>query len=176
MKAREVSNFKAIILSASFFLVISLAAVPVGAYANKEPLYFAVIGDGGTGTESQYAVANQMKTQRDKMKFEFVLMVGDNIYPNGSVSLFKKKFEEPYKELLKYGVKFYAVLGNQDNRAGTEAQIRYDKFNMNGNRYYTFTKGDGLVEYFALDSNDMDAKQLSWKDGTILDSSTINKK
>ncbi len=121
---------------------------------------FAVIGDSGTGKEGQYAVARQMKAARDKNRFEFVLMLGDNIYSNGAAKNFKKKFELPYQALLNDGVKFYASLGNHDVRSGLNAQINYDKFNMGGQRYYSFTKGE--VEFFALDSTKMDEAQRAW--------------
>lgn len=137
----------------------------------KEPLTFAVIGDTGTGLEPAFEVARQMKDYSDKSKFDFVLMLGDNVYPDGAPARLKKCFEEPYKDLLNDGVKFYAVLGNHDVREGAEAQINYDKFNMGGRHYYSFKKGEGLidkitgdalVEFFALDSNAMSGEQLSW--------------
>ena len=43
-------------------------------------LRFAVIGDNGTGQEPQYAVARQMVKNHAMMPFEFVLMMGDNMY------------------------------------------------------------------------------------------------
>lgn len=123
-------------------------------------LSFAVIGDSGTGKTGQFAVARQMKARCDKNRFEFVLMLGDNIYSNGAAKNFKQKFELPYEALLNDGVKFYASLGNHDVRTGREAQINYDKFNMGGQQYYSFTKGE--AEFFALDSTRMDAAQLAW--------------
>ena len=41
---------------------------------------FAVIGDNGTGDNPQYEVADQMAIYQQKVKFDFVLMLGDNIY------------------------------------------------------------------------------------------------
>ncbi|MEP7272041.1 MAG: hypothetical protein ABI882_11095, partial [Acidobacteriota bacterium] len=57
--------------------------------------------------------------------------------------------------------KFYAVLGNHDIRRGGETQIKYDKFNMEGKNFYSFTKGDGLIEFFALDSTVLDTEVTS---------------
>ncbi|HEX4948364.1 MAG TPA: metallophosphoesterase [Blastocatellia bacterium] len=123
---------------------------------------FAVIGDSGTGKDGQFAVAHQMQAVCGKNPFEFVLMLGDNIYSDGDEKKFKKKFEAPYEPLLSNGVKFYASLGNHDVRNGRDSQLRYDKFNMGGQCYYSFTKSRGLVEFFALDSTNMDATQLAW--------------
>src|SRR5882672_3046059 len=45
---------------------------------------FAVIGDSGTGEREQYDVAKQIEIYRQKVGFEFVIMLGDNIYGNHS--------------------------------------------------------------------------------------------
>jgi 3',5'-cyclic AMP phosphodiesterase CpdA len=116
----------------------------------------AVIGDNGTGARGQYDIAQQMVKAREKFPFDLVLMLGDNIYGADSASDFKVKFETPYKPLLDSGVKFYASLGNHDN----PNQRFYKPFNMGEKRYYNFKKGN--AEFFALDSNYMDAEQLNW--------------
>jgi 3',5'-cyclic AMP phosphodiesterase CpdA len=97
-------------------------------------------------------------------RFEFAIMVGDNLYGSESAADFRRKFEEPYKPLLDAGVKFYAALGNHDD----PTQRYYKNFNMNGERFYTFKapkKGPdilGDVRFFALDSNYMSPEQLQW--------------
>jgi predicted phosphodiesterase len=118
---------------------------------------FAVIGDSGTGDRRQYQVAEKMESYRQKVNFDFVIMLGDNIYGGHSPDDFKKKFEIPYRTLLDAGVKFYASLGNHDD---PNDERLYKPFNMDGQRYYTFKKGD--VSFFALDSTYLDPKQLSW--------------
>lgn len=134
--------------------------------ASANQVTFAVIGDTGTGDEAQLAVARQMFGRREKTPFGFVLMLGDNIYETGDPKYIKPRFEEPYKDLLAAGVKFYAVLGNHDIIKGTEFQTNYEKFNMGGKRYYNFTKGgvgdSSLLEFFALDSNLLNEEQLAW--------------
>ena len=118
---------------------------------------WAVIGDNGTGEAPEQAVADQMQRYWTVTHFEFVTMDGDNIYGGHRPSDFHNKFEQPYKPLLDEGVKFYACLGNHDDPALEE---NYKPFNMGGNRYYTFSKGD--IQFFVLDSNYMDPPQLSW--------------
>jgi hypothetical protein len=76
---------------------------------------FAVIGDSGTGDRAQYEVAQRMEAYRQATKFDFVIMLGDNIYGSHSPKDFVKKFEQPYKPLLDAGVKFCASLGNHDD-------------------------------------------------------------
>lgn len=117
---------------------------------------FAVIGDSGTGAKAQFEIAEEMMSDRASFPFDFVLMLGDNIYGGQSAADIKRKFEDPYSPLLGAGVKFYAVLGNHDS---TNERF-YKPFNMDGKRYYAFKKGD--VQFFALDSNYMDPEQLGW--------------
>lgn len=123
----------------------------------EKSVRFAVIGDSGTGGSEQYDVAREMEAYHEKVKFDFVIMLGDNIYGGHSPKDFARKFEMPYKPLLDAGVKFYASLGNHDN---PDDERLYKPFNMGGERYYSFKKED--VAFFALDSNYMDSKQLNW--------------
>jgi hypothetical protein len=127
---------------------------------------FAVIGDVGRGDQSQYDVARQMYAWHDKFPFEFVVMLGDNIYPPHTPEDYKRKFEEPYRPLLDAGVTFHAAIGNHDD----EGELKYEHFNMGGRRYYTFRRSErrlaGLagsgVRFFALDSRSLDPAQLEW--------------
>jgi hypothetical protein len=129
-------------------------------------LKFAVIGDTGTASKAQNEVGGQMEFFRQKFPFEFVLMVGDNLYGGQGPADFVSKFEAPYQGMLKAGVKFYAALGNHDD----PAQRNYKQFNMSGERYYTIRPGASAlgkvfgsgVRFFALDSNYMDKAQLDW--------------
>lgn len=123
---------------------------------------FAVIGDFGTGGSDECAVAAQMLEERKRTDFDFVLTCGDNIYPSGNPKHFAKHFEEPFAGLLQERVKFYAVLGNHDVEEGRKGQCNYSHFNMGGSCYYSFSRGNGLIEFFMLDSTDFDAAQMFW--------------
>lgn len=127
----------------------------IATIAFSQSLTFAVVGDTGETGSQQRAIATQMNKYRNtKGSFDVVLLLGDNIYPDGVGDGLEKDFAEPFKALLDAGVKFYAVLGNHDVReeAGWKAQINYPNFNMGGRRFYSFKMADGLVEFFALDS------------------------
>ncbi|MSO30984.1 MAG: hypothetical protein EXQ48_08615 [Acidobacteria bacterium] len=50
----------------------------------KDSLKFAVIGDSGTGNADQYRTAKVFVDMRQKFLFEFVLMLGDNMYGGGT--------------------------------------------------------------------------------------------
>src|SRR4051812_14310240 len=56
---------------------------------------FAVIGDSGTGQHEQYQVGEEMEKYREATHFNFVLMLGDNIYGGHSPKDFATKFEQP---------------------------------------------------------------------------------
>jgi predicted phosphodiesterase len=133
------------------------SALDVRLPLESDSVRFAVIGDSGTGDRDQYEVAELMETYRKAVKYDFVIMLGDNIYGGHHASDFQRKFEEPYKSLLDAGVKFYAALGNHDD---PNEERLYKPFNMGGERYYSYKKGD--VEFFVLDSNYMDPAQLKW--------------
>lgn len=119
-------------------------------------LRFAVIGDTGTGTDKQRQLADIMVQYRTAFPFDFVLMMGDNMYGGETARDFEKKFSDVYKPLLDNKVKFYATLGNHD----LPIQINYEPFNMNGKEYYRLKKDN--VAFYSLNSNYMDKKQVQW--------------
>ncbi len=148
-----------------FVIALALSVGAIGAPAAQDvslpnqpdSLKFAIIGDSGTGSSSQYKVAEMLIAARAKFPYEFVLMMGDNLYSGSGPKDYQKKFEVPYKALLDTGLKFYAALGNHDNTD----EKNYKPFNMGGQRYYTFKPKNG-VRVFALDTNYMDQPQLQW--------------
>ena len=129
-------------------------------------LRFAVIGDVGRGDQRQFDTAAEMTRWREKFDFSFVLMLGDNMYGPGTPEDYAQRFERPYKALLDAGVMFYAANGNHD----PVSILTYGPYNMNGNRYYWFTKTEGplgpiaqrTVRFFAIDTVNLDSTQMSW--------------
>jgi hypothetical protein len=131
-------------------------ALPLSLPAKDGSVRFAVIGDTGTGTKQQQQIADLMVRYREAYPFDFVLLLGDNLYGTETPADYRKKFSDVYQKLLDNKVKFYATLGNHD-----EPNERfYENFNMNGKEYYRFTKGN--VAFYSLNSNYMDKKQLDW--------------
>ena len=126
-----------------------------------DSLKFAVIGDNGTGEQPQYEVARQMAASRSSFPFDFVLMLGDNMYGSQKPQDFAAKFERPYARLLEAGVRFYATLGNHDQPTNRS----YPSFSMAGERYYTFVRDQ--VRFVILDTNLMDRTQLAWLEETL---------
>jgi len=78
----------------------------------------------GRGSRKKAELAYQ------QFPFQFVLLAGDNIYPNGEVERIAQAFEQPYHFFLERQVPFYAVLGNHDIRtANGTPQLAYSKRN-----------------------------------------------
>jgi hypothetical protein len=125
---------------------------------------FAVMGDNGSGDQSQQAVAQAMLTYFNTAKhFPFVLMLGDNLYDDD----YTNEFSIPYKALLDRGVKFYATLGNHDR----DLEIHFKPFNMGDVDRYSFDQGN--ARFAALNSNHpTDPLQIKWLDGVFADAGT----
>jgi 3',5'-cyclic AMP phosphodiesterase CpdA len=142
----------------------ALVAQTVRLPNRPDSVKFAAIGDNGTGDRPQYEVADQMTKLQSTFPFDLVIMLGDNMYGGQKPADFVKKFEEPYRTLLGRRVKFQASLGNHDR----PENVRYELYNMNGQRYYTYVRKN--VRFFALDTTLMDRKQLDWLDAGLKDS------
>ena len=143
------------------WLVFAASAALAHAQAVDDVVRFAVIGDTGTGGEAQYAVGRQLASSRAQFPFDLVLMLGDNLYRRASPEVYASGFERPYAALLESNVKFVAVLGNHDS----PESVRYPGWNMNGQRYFSFTRNH--VRFFALDTTRLDQTQLQWLDETL---------
>ena len=129
----------------------------------SDAIAFAVIGDNGTGSTEQYDVARQLVKTHAVHPFEFVLMMGDNMYGSQRPRDFSTKFETPYGPLLRMGIPFYAALGNHDEPDNRT----YPKFNMGGNRYYSVARGP--ARFFFFDTNFMDPAQVKWIEDALRD-------
>ena len=159
--------------------LVSLATISAGAIIKpssifcspvKDKIRFAVIGDWGSGDSDQVNTAKQMFASHQRDSFDFIISAGDNIYPNGSGRYFGKNFEQPFSDLLKDRVKFYAVLGNHDVESGRKDQLEYPLFNMGGQSCYKIERGQGLADFFMLDSTDFGATQTTWLESSLRDS------
>ena len=109
-----------------------------------------------------------MQAFRTVFPYDFVVMLGDNVYDGGTPDDYRRKFELPYKPLLDDEVEFYATIGNHD----AANQPFYEPFNMDGRRYYTFKADQSLlarltdadVQFFMIDTETLDRTQVAWID------------
>jgi predicted phosphodiesterase len=171
------------------FCLLSLLFLPVLA-GEPRRVRFAVIGDSGTGDKPQHRIAQQMAAWHDRLPFDLVLMLGDNIYGGpfgwggGDRKDFEKKFDQPYAPLLARGITFRAALGNHDMRHddGGDLIQDYDRFHIDGPQgYYNFTAGAWqpaageaapLLEFFVintirLEKDKQDPEQLAWLEDAL---------
>ena len=120
---------------------------------------FFAIGDTGYAGEILHANVRSMQRRAERQPVAFVLLLGDNFYPEGVGStddrLWREVFEQPFADLA---VPFHAVLGNHDHRGRYGAQIEYTKKSERWRmpaRWYTFSvpvKGGLEAQFFALDT------------------------
>lgn len=155
-RARAQSAAQTDVQTAAGSRVAAAAPVTLTLPLKEGSTRFMAVGDTGTGGREQYELAGVMARYWEAFPFEFALMMGDNMYGGEKAADYKLKFEDVYKSLLDKKVKFYASLGNHDE----SNQRFYANFNMNGEEYYNFRKGN--VSFYALNSNYMDKKQLAW--------------
>ena len=138
---------------------------------SKRAAHILVTADTGSGNSEQFANGKQMAAIHRQRPVDFVILGGDNIYPDGNLAEVEAKFTKPYAALLQAGVPFHAVLGNHDIRTGNgEPQVAYKPFGMKG-RWYTIRQGP--VEFLMLDTN-MNAPwqfQMPWLKKALASSS-----
>ena len=86
---------------------------------------------------------------------DLVLLLGDNFYPSGVVSVddlqFKTKFEEVYRNIK---IPFFVVLGNHDVKQDALSQVIYSLMSSTWrmpNYEYSFKTED--VRFFGLNTN-----------------------
>lgn len=138
------------------------------ALPNREGSFkFGVLGDFGTGNRDQYEMAAKIADLQSRFKFETVVLTGDNLYGSERPQDYRRKFELPYKALLDRGVKFYASLGNHDERE----QRYYKLFNMGGKLYYTFNPA-AEVRFFAFESTYPEPEQIAWLERELKNSTS----
>jgi acid phosphatase len=159
--------------AATAALARSAAASALLGGPQSKPVRFALLGDWGNGDASTGQVASLMASEHDAAPLDMVLTAGDNIYPNGAADKFGSHFERPFEPVLRRKIPVYATLGNHDVRDGADAQMRYPLFNMVGRNYYSVAAGGGTAEFFMLDSNAMDQRQLDWLDRELGRSSAL---
>lgn len=134
------------------------AEPPITLPTAEGSLKFLAFGDFGTATRWQYETAAQMAKTHQTFPFELALLLGDNLYSGSRPQDFVNGFEKPYKPLLDAGVKFYAALGNHDDRN----QASYKNFNMEGKQYYSYKAPKQNVRFFVLETTYPEPDQIKW--------------
>jgi predicted phosphodiesterase len=135
---------------------------------------FVMIGDSGVGSEAQAAVAAQMRA----LEPDFVLHLGDVIYPDGQAEGYDPWFFDPYAGVLDRAPVF-PVLGNHDY-ISSRGQPYLEAFYLPANnpeqseRYYSFDWGN--AHFTALDSNqrfEPDSDERRWLEADLAASDAL---
>ncbi|MBF0357992.1 MAG: metallophosphoesterase [Magnetococcales bacterium] len=106
----------------------------------KPSLVFYSLGDQGSASKAQQAVAKAMELEAERSgKPDFILLLGDNFYPDGVFSVddpqWNEKFEDIYRGPLLRKTPFFAVLGNHDHRTNSQAQVEYSEQGRGSKRW-----------------------------------------
>lgn len=122
-----------------------------------------VLGDWGSGTPSQEAVAEAMSRYADEHAVAAVLTTGDNFYTDDTETLMR-----PISWATTAGIPFWITWGNHD----VESQGRIGQLDEafdSPPRWAVY--GWGLIDVVVLDSNQIDTdEQLEFLDDAISDS------
>jgi calcineurin-like phosphoesterase family protein len=113
--------------------------------AHASRFTFAVVGDFGSGTTDETAVASLVESWHP----DFVLTVGDNAYPEGSSGLLDHDIFDPYSAVMRESA-WFPALGNHDVKAD-HGKPELEAFHSLGNeRWYRFAWGN--AGFVVLDS------------------------
>jgi len=163
---------------------------PRAALKDDYALHFMALGDWGrNGEYDQAAVAKQMGQWAATHPNEFIISVGDNIYPQGVVSELDPQWHYCFEGIYtahSLQCNWYPVLGNHDYLSDPDAQLRYSKVSRRWNmpaRYYSkevnMGKGAGKVLFLMIDTDPMlfnnkkeyVEKQMLWINDTLKNAS-----
>ena len=140
------------------------ASEPYMASGEQPLVRIAAAGDVGTGDGFAAATAVAMDRLEESGEFDALLLLGDNIYPDGDPDLAGSAVFRPFGPVLDGGTELVPALGNHDVSTGDgEPEMR--ALGMAG-RWYV--KRFGPVELVVLDSNRADdPDQLVWLEQTL---------
>lgn len=137
---------------------------PASAPPAEQLLRLAVAGDVGTGDPPAFATAAAMDRLEASGEFDGLVLLGDNIYPDGDVVDVGRKVFEPFGPVLDGGTALLAALGNHDVRTA-DGEPQLGVLGMPGRWYSTRM---GPVELIVLDSTrTKDPEQLEWLERTL---------
>jgi tartrate-resistant acid phosphatase type 5 len=123
----------------------------------------------------QAALAKVLQSFHRKHKLDFGLTTGDNFYPTSFASPDDSAWQISWARLYdKLEIPFYISLGNHDwgEPAGPLSQHIYSRTSKSWrfpSYYYTYTAGP--VQFFALNTNELSARQLKWLEDELASSS-----
>lgn len=138
--------------------------LPASATERAPALRLAVLGDVGTGGPEEWATAGLAAEAASERQFDGLVLLGDNVYPNGDPSRLDATVFDPFAPILDQGTTLLPVLGNHDVQDG-HAAGQVAAFGLPG-RWYAVDLG--AVLFIGLDSNLVgDGSQAAWLEATL---------
>ncbi len=116
--------------------------------ASASRFTFAVVGDFGSGTSDETAVASLIESWHP----DFVLTVGDNAYPTGSADLLDRDIFRPYAAVMRESA-WFPALGNHDVKADNGKPELEAFHSLGAERWYRFSWGNTAVVVLDSDSS-----------------------
>ena len=136
----------------------------VGGASQPVRLRLAVVGDVGAGRGDAHPTAAAMSAVAGNRPFDALVLLGDNVYPDGDPDGLDGTVFGPFHAVLRDGARLLPVLGNHDDRRG-HAEAQVGRLHMPG-RWYEARLGDVL--FVGLDSNLAgDAAQQEWASSVL---------
>lgn len=124
----------------------------------------AAVGDVGTGDEHEWETAGFMAEAGASDPFDGLILLGDNVYPDGDPERLDATVFDPFAPILDAGASLLPVLGNHDVRDGN-GPGQVSRLGMPHNWY---SVAIGHVLFIGLDSNRVeDPAQLEWLEDTL---------
>jgi predicted phosphodiesterase len=143
--------------------IVPLAAEQVA----SAQLRLAVAGDVGHPSAALEVTVAGMTAEHARRHFDALVLLGDNIYPDGDPERAGEAVLEPLAPILTRGVDLVAVLGNHDVDRGRGDEVA-SRLGMPA-RWYE--RRFGPLQLIALDSTRVaDRDQRRWIDRTLADS------
>lgn len=141
-------------------IAVGCASPPLPEAGSMDPISLptdmVVVGDFGSGSDSQYAVAERVRNRVSAGDFQVFLTTGDNFYTND----IDRIWNEPYGWLDEQNIRIVAAWGNHDRDNETRRMLVEDALDPPG-AYYSMRLGDGKL--IVLDSNNVsDGAQTDW--------------
>lgn len=127
----------------------------------------AAAGDVGTGEDAELRTAAAMDRLESGFEYAALLLLGDNVYPNGDPAQLHRAVFDPFATVLDGDTRLLPVLGNHDV-LDDNGDAHAAAIGMPG-RWYATSIGDVLI--LSLDSTRPDDQaQLTWLETTLADS------
>lgn len=173
-----VVTFSAVVGGPAIARRLGLGAGSVGAPSMTTPaapispsdppfVRLAAAGDVGTGDEAAHRTAAAMDDQEEDGDYDALLLLGDNVYPNGDPNELERTVFGPFAPVLDNRTQLLAALGNHDVRDGNSDAHR-KAIGMPA-RWYATRIDDVLI--VTLDSTrPEDADQQEWLQETLASS------